>query len=112
MDNGVIATTTTTRTNGWPAIMVLLVQLGLQWVLAHQIVGAGWVSGTDFLPLLAVIAVIATTATVWVWRTDSLLATMGVGVIGAVALVVWMAPLVRADVANTLGEVYAARLNG
>ncbi|RLT23257.1 MAG: transglutaminase domain-containing protein [Chloroflexi bacterium] len=112
MDNGVIATTTTTRSNGWPAITVLLVQLGLQWVLAHQIVGAGWVSGTDFLPLLAVIAVIATTVTVWVWRTDSLLATMGVGVIGAGALVVWMAPLVRADVANTLGEVYAARLNG
>jgi transglutaminase-like putative cysteine protease len=112
MDNGTITTTANTRSNGWPAITVLLVQLGLQWVLARQIVGAGWMSGIDFLPLLATIAVIATTVAVWGWRTDSLLATLGVGVIGVGALIGWSEPLVRADVANTLGAAYATRLNG
>lgn len=104
--------TTNRRRIGWPALMVLLVQLGLQWLLYHQIVVAGWVNGSAFLPQLAVVAVIATTIAVWGWRTDSLIVYTGVVVVGALALVGWLAPVVRNEVANTLGDAYAIRLNG
>ena len=69
MGNGTITTTASTRSNGWPAIMVLLVQLGLQWVLARQMVGSVWMSLIDFLELLDNLDVIDTRVAVLGLRT-------------------------------------------
>lgn len=106
------AVTTTTRTLRWPAVMVFVVQLGMQWILAQQFVVAGWVSGSDFLPYFAVIAVVTTAIAVWGWRSDYFSVYFGVGVIGAVALLHWMTPMVRAEIAQTLGDAYVVRISG
>lgn len=112
MENGITTTTPNARAHGWPAITVLVVQLGLQWMLAQQIVMAGWASGNEFLPLFTSIAVITTAITVWIWRADSLIGLIAVVVVGMVALIGWIAPLVHADVTRTLGASYATRLDG
>jgi transglutaminase-like putative cysteine protease len=105
-------TTTTSHVMRWPAITVFIVQLGMQWILAQQFVVAGWVDGSDFLSPLAAIAVVTTAIAVWVWRTDHFAVYFGVGGIGTVALLHWMTPIVQAEIAQTLGDTYVARING
>ena len=112
MDTSANTTKTTPRVMRWPAITVFIVQLGMQWVLAQQFVVAGWVDGSDFLSPLAVIAVVTTAIAVWVWRNDHFAVYFGVGGIGTMALLHWMTPIVQAEIAQTLGDTYAARING
>jgi len=105
-------TTPRNRAIRWPAAMVFVVQLGMQWVLAQQFVAAGWVSGSEFLPALGAIAVVLTAIAVWGWRSDYFSVYSGIGIIGAVAVLHWMTPLVRAEIAQTLGDAYVARIDG